>query len=87
MYSKMQKRRSAGWNGLMLVTPSAVSTTISPGSTSRMNSASMMSSAQVSDASTWLVPDAVSSLPSTIGRKPIGSRMPMTCSDDRAISE
>ena len=48
----MQKRGAGGWNGKKLSMPSAVAITISPGSTSRMKSAPMMSRAQVSEAST-----------------------------------
>ena len=50
MYSKTQSRFVSMLNGLMLRTPPAPMITISPGSTSRTNSASMMSRAQVSDA-------------------------------------
>ena len=49
MYSKTQSRFGSGANGLTLRTPPAPMMTISPGSTSRTNSASMMSRAQVSD--------------------------------------
>ena len=51
MYSKMQKRLArCARTGLVLRTPLAPIITISPGSTSRTNSAPMMSRAQVSDA-------------------------------------
>ena len=53
----MQKRGFDGAKGRSLFrTPSSI-TTISPGSTSRMNSAPMMSSAQVSDESTQPSPE------------------------------
>ena len=51
----MQKRGWARWKGKKLSMPSAVEITISPGSTSRTNSAPMMSRAQVSEASTQRV--------------------------------
>ncbi len=49
MYSKTQSRFGTAANGLKLRTPPAPIMTISPGSTSRTNSASMMSRAQVSE--------------------------------------
>ena len=63
--------------------PSLVMTTISPGSTSRTKSAPMMSSAQVSDARIG----APSSLPSTSGRTPQGSRTPISFFEVSATSE
>ena len=70
----MQKRDAAGRNGKWLATPFSVTTTISPGSISRMNSAPMISSAQVSDASAQPSPI----LPKTRGRTPNGSRQPIS---------
>ena len=83
MYSKTQSRFGSGANGLTLRTPSAPIMTISPGSTSRTNSASMMSKAQVSEARIQASP----SRPSTSGRTPSGSRTPISASCDSATSE
>ena len=70
----MQKRGFIGANGKKLSTPPEVAITISPGSTSRTNSAPMMSRAQVSEASTQPSP----TFPSISGRTPSGSRTPMS---------
>ena len=64
-------------------TPRAPIMTISPGSTSRTNSAPMMSSAQVSDARI----QASARRPRTSGRTPSGSRTPMISSCESATSE
>ena len=71
----MQKRGLTRWNGKKLSTPSAVAITISPGSTSRTNSAPMMSRAQVSEESTQPLAGAG---PSISGRTPSGSRTPIS---------
>ena len=63
--------------------PLAVTTTISPGFRSRTKRAPMMSSAQVSEARI----QAPSRSPSTSGRMPSGSRMPIIFFDDSATSE
>ncbi len=73
-YSNTHCSRWAGRNGLTDVRPCSSITRISPGSTSRSTLASIRSSAQVSEASTH----ASSSRPSVSGRKPEGSRTPMT---------
>ncbi len=70
----MQNRGRCGSNGWWLFSPSSSITTISPGSTSRRNSAPMMSSAQVSDDRTQPSP----SRPITSGRTPSGSRTPIS---------
>ncbi len=70
----MQKRGFIGANGKKLSMPPEVAITISPGSTSRTNSAPMMSRAQVSEASTQPSP----TFPSISGRTPSGSRTPMS---------
>jgi hypothetical protein len=57
--------------------------TISPGSTSRTNSASIRSKAQVSEATT----QPSLTLPSESGRIPIGSRTAMSMSLDSIASE
>ncbi len=54
--------------------PSSSITTISPGSTSRMNSAPVTSSAQLSDAKTYPLP----SFPTQRGLRPFGSLTPMS---------
>ena len=64
-------------------TPAAVEHDHLAGSTSRTNSAPMMSSAQVSEARIWREP----SLPSTSGRTPRGSRTPITMSWASATRE
>ena len=74
MYSKMQGRGGIGGNGLCECTPSSSKTTTSPFSTSRTYFAPMMSSAQVSEARIG----QPSSLPSTSGRMPSGSRAPIS---------
>jgi hypothetical protein len=70
----MQKRGLTGWNGKKLSTCPCSQITISPGSTSRTNSAPMMSSAQVSEASTQPSPIR----PSISGRTPSASRTPIS---------
>ncbi len=79
----MQNRGRRGWNGKMLSTPAAVAITISPGSTSRTNSAPMMSSAHVSEASTQPSPTR----PSISGRTPSGSRTPISLERVMATTE
>ena len=59
---------------MLSIPPPALMTTISPGSTSRRNSAPMISSAQVSLESTQPSP----SRPITSGRTPSASRTPIS---------
>ena len=66
MYSKMQREPERGSTAWRYRAPSLSMTTSSPGASSRSNSAPMMSSAHVSDASTV----ASSSRPTTRGRIP-----------------
>ena len=72
-----------GRTGAGCARPSRSMTTISPGSTSRTNSAPRMSSAQVSEARI----QAPSSRPSTSGRTPRGSRPPRMPSSNSPTSD
>src|SRR5229473_2239933 len=92
LLGKAQRRRVArvghrhdgaaanGWNEC---TPSSSMTSISPGSTSRTYSARTRSSAQVSEATIV----ASLTLPSTIGRKPCGSRTAISACSVSTTSE
>ena len=82
MYSKMHSEADRGSHGLAIADPVPSTTTSSPGSSSRSSRAPMMSSAQVSDASTT----ASSSRPTTSGRIPSGSRNPATASSVRSTA-
>src|SRR5512143_1325206 len=73
MYSNMQQACRTLGNGLYDFMPSLFTTTTSPGSTSRMYFASMRSSAQVSEASTY----EPSSIPRQSGLNPCGSLTPI----------
>ncbi len=79
----MQGRAGRRGNGLWLSSPALVMTMTSPFSTSRMNSAPTMSSAQVSEATTYASPRR----PSTSGRMPTGSRAAIIMSLVRATSD
>ena len=87
MYSNTQKRGRVRANGLMPRTPWSLMTTISPGSTSRMNSAPTMSRAQVSLASTQPPVPSLPMRPRISGRTPSGSRTPISASLVRATSD
>ena len=70
MCSKTQEARRSVFTTWRVSSPRSVSETISPGCTSRISSAPMMSKAQLSEATT----NRSSSLPSESGRMPCGSR-------------
>src|SRR3970040_2727929 len=79
MNSKTQYLCPTSVNGLKDSTPLGLTTKISPGSISLINSASIKSNAQVSDATTT----ASSSFPRTSGLNPYGSIVAIMNSGER----
>ena len=74
-YSKMHGANGCGSaHCLVCSSPRAVTTTASPGATSRTRSKPRMSSATDSDATAYSSPASVLRWPSTSGRMPCGSR-------------